>query len=642
MPIYLEMIELHGEQRIKLTGWDGPDTPAKCKAISGARALWENEKFQFWYYPLDMTIARLLRQSFPSLTIGPELTAWARAENTKHKTLLDYHVASSAEPVQLEMVAKLAPTMWAAMRERGFQTVVPAFAKSIGNYFNGSQTGLGKTIETLASLLECDISGMVLVVAPKKALRATWLREINKWLAVDMPVNIDILDSEFGSLLAREKRLAQMAQDGHSSNARFHFVLINPEMLRWEFTCSVAGCNGKRKTCPQRESHDKAPMIPSLFKIEWDAIILDETHKMMMNSNWRSASVSGWGYGAQKLRVKKGGLKIAASATPFKGKPRRFWPVLHWLRSDLYVGQGKWTAQYFEMESDAYAYAGQKPTDIMREDRRGIFYQDLNKIMIRHTKRELHAINRNWAPPEVQHVDIFVEMESKQRRAYRQMEKHASALLDSGVLMADGILAELTRLKQLANSYGSIDGTKFTPMLPSAKWDWILEALEERGIAGDMNDGEVKIVIASQFTSLLDLFHNEFDRIGIPHFMITGKTPSKLLTVTQNTWQDLKNTQTRVMLLSTQAGGVSLTLDAADDMFIVDETFVPDDQEQVIGRIHRTGRTDHQVTAYHLYTAGTIDENIATDNVLKDISQNDILDGRRGVEYYQRMLGKSA
>ena len=61
--------------------------------------------------------------------------------------------------------------------------------------------------------------------------------------------------------------------------------------------------------------------------------------------------------------------------------------------------------------------------------------------------------------------------------------KDAIADLDGGQLVANGILAEMMRLKQLANSHGYVasDGV-FYPQLPSNKFDWIVEFLAERGI----------------------------------------------------------------------------------------------------------------------------------------------------------------
>jgi SNF2 family DNA or RNA helicase len=123
--------------------------------------------------------------------------------------------------------------------------------------------------------------------------------------------------------------------------------------------------------------------------------------------------------------------------------------------------------------------------------------------------------------------------------------------------------------------------------------------------------------------------------MGVGYLKITGNT--KHIDVVEQEWQS-DQTDKRVLLLSTMAGGVSLTLDAADDLVLIDETDNPDDQEQTEDRVHRTSRTDHQVTIYHLISEGSIDESISVGNLGHDFAQKAVLDGRRGVEYARKAL----
>jgi SNF2 family DNA or RNA helicase len=582
---------------------------------------------------VDWNVCVLLRRAFPALKIGEDLTAWAWQERERQAALQEFHGATSAEPIDLPRVREHHPTLHSALQTRGYQTLVPAFAREVGSHFNASQPGTGKTIETLATIAELDVGKKVLVVAPKKAIQSTWPREIDKWLQPDVETDVIVCDDQQGNMKDRNEILRLYNLGALDEDYRFRFVLINPEAMRWIFTCEDPKCNGKRKTCPHRETHSKAPQYPNLFKIRWDAIILDETHKMMMNANERSANVSGWGYGAQKLLQASDCLKIGLSGTPFKGKPRRFWTVLHWLRPDKYTGQWKWVDTYFESQYNPFSAHG-TPTDTFKPGAEDLFNQDLNSIMIRHTKHELRKLNPEWAPPEKQHAEVMLEMDPKQRKAYEQMVKDAAARLADGEITANGILAERTRLKQFATAYGSVRNG-YTPTLPSNKWEWIKEALADRGLERGMNDGDTKIVIASQYVKMLEVVAGELDRMGIGYLMITGGT--KHIDAVEQEWQSAQDDK-RVLLLSTMAGGVSLTLDAADDLVLIDETDNPDDQEQTEDRVHRTSRTDHQVTIYHLISEGTIDESISAGNLGHDFAQKAVLDGRRGVEYARKAL----
>jgi SNF2 family DNA or RNA helicase len=127
-----------------------------------------------------------------------------------------------------------------------------------------------------------------------------------------------------------------------------------------------------------------------------------------------------------------------------------------------------------------------------------------------------------------------------------------------------------------------------------------------------------------------------FAKLKVPTLKITGSvTPAKRVEA-QNTFQAAGGP--RIMLINTMAGGVAIDLDQhSDELFFMDETFIPDEQEQVEDRIHRVSRI-HQVTIHYLYAKGSIDEKIAQTNIAKDEIQKRILDGRRGVDFALRIL----
>jgi SNF2 family DNA or RNA helicase len=82
---------------------------------------------------------------------------------------------------------------------------------------------------------------------------------------------------------------------------------------------------------------------------------------------------------------------------------------------------------------------------------------------------------------------------------------------------------------------------------------------------------------------------------------------------------------------------MSLTLDAADDVVICDQTWVPDDQEQVEDRSHRISRI-HHVTVWYLASLDTIDEDIALINAQREDAIASILDKQRGVNYVKAII----
>ena len=118
------------------------------------------------------------------------------------------------------------------------------------------------------------------------------------------------------------------------------------------------------------------------------------------------------------------------------------------------------------------------------------------------------------------------------------------------------------------------------------------------------------------------------------HYLLTGRQNDRERTEAQNAFQS-KNGH-GIFLLNTKAGGVSLTLDQADDVVIVDSTFNPDDQEQVEDRAHRVSRM-HNVTIWNLCSRNTIDEHIAKLTAERESDTKGVIDGQRGIQFTKRI-----
>jgi SNF2 family DNA or RNA helicase len=246
-------------------------------------------------------------------------------------------------------------------------------------------------------------------------------------------------------------------------------------------------------------------------------------------------------------------------------------------------------------------------------------------------------------------------MTSKQKKQYDEFAARAEAVIEDQKLNALGILAEYTRLKVFADAYcdniitkevtcdacgGSEGGcakclytgivTKMHPV-PSAesgKLEYLLERLAEAGIDPDDPSGDACAIVASQFKDIADMVHSYLNRKGIHAEKITGDTPGTQRAEIQKKFQEGGKNSPRVVVMTTTAGGVSITLDRADTVHILDETWVPDDQEQLADRAHRASRM-HQVTVYTYRSKGTVEEYIEKVNVEKAAINQQILDIRR-------------
>jgi SNF2 family DNA or RNA helicase len=97
-----------------------------------------------------------------------------------------------------------------------------------------------------------------------------------------------------------------------------------------------------------------------------------------------------------------------------------------------------------------------------------------------------------------------------------------------------------------------------------------------------------------------------------------------------------QESKARIMLINTAVAGVAIDLDAADDLVILDETYIPDDQEQLEDRAHRISRV-HQLTIHKPRMLGTIEEEVAFVSAARQDEQRYILDGIRGVDVARKI-----
>ena len=95
-------------------------------------------------------------------------------------------------------------------------------------------------------------------------------------------------------------------------------------------------------------------------------------------------------------------------------------------------------------------------------------------------------------------------------------------------------------------------------------------------------------------------------------------------------FQDPTSKGPRVFVMNGKAGGVSINLDAADYMHVLDEMFPPEANEQLYRRIFRRSRV-HRAYILLYRSKGTIDASIADDVASKLHAQLRVLDGRRGL-----------
>ncbi|HKO56961.1 MAG TPA: C-terminal helicase domain-containing protein, partial [Thermoanaerobaculia bacterium] len=114
-----------------------------------------------------------------------------------------------------------------------------------------------------------------------------------------------------------------------------------------------------------------------------------------------------------------------------------------------------------------------------------------------------------------------------------------------------------------------------------------------------------KVLVFSQFTSLLAIVRDRLDAAKTPYEYLDGKTRDRQARVER--FQN--DPDCKLFLISLKAGGLGLNLTNADYIFLLDPWWNPAVEAQAIDRAHRIGRT-RPVVAYRLIARDTVEEKI--------------------------------
>lgn len=626
-------IELVGN-RIQLQMPYDKVASARCKLVRGGK--WMPAKKR-WSYPLDYHTCVEIRTKIagPSgqeLQIGDELWKWASNEKERLASIPD---PNSLERAELPVLERGNPFTYEALNNRPFQTVGVKFAAEHRRVVIADDPGLGKTVQTIGAVIEAGVKGPVLIIAPKVAAEITWPQQINYWSPKENCTSLAGLTPSKRKIAIENFTRMAYPEVGQDYGDR-QWLIVNPHWIMCQADLDDKGNYASTKA-QRDEGIGMKYKMEDIFDIEWSAVIIDESHDILIANTMNRKKWTQQRIGAEQLWYRDNPMKIAMSGTPMRGKKENFFGTLQWLKPDLYTSYWKWADRHFDVMEDGYS----RSVGALKDP--DGFYSDLKEVMIRRTKAEvakdlpakIYGGTRLDPEDPESPVGIWLDMTGKQLKQYQEMQKNASVNVEGGTLIANGILSEWTRLKQLASSAGMFRGDKFVPANPSNKMDWTLEFLAERGIT-KKPEGDGKVILVSQFAEVCKFMEATLGGEGIPSFILTGETPLRKRQEAMTAFQS-DSTDVRVFILSTKAGGVSLTLDAADDVVIWDETFIPDNQLQVEDRAHRVSRPDHQVSIWYLRTRDSIEEAIAATTGGRQAVLDTILDKSRGVDVRKRI-----
>jgi len=638
--------------RVRVNFKYNPDRVIAIKDVPSAHFVSREKGGPYWRLNLDMATMMKLREKFgEDLNLGPKLREWGWNEKSKLTELQELSDANEAKldnvPKRMVKGVKL-KGMKGKFALRPYQTADIKFM-SQANVIVANQPRTGKTITTISAIFEAEMEwGCHVVFAPLASLRTVWESEIKfayKLAGYDEPTVLT------GDNPSEIKAAITEAKERYDNGEAF-WLITNPYYSRMK---NVREGEGEDFKISQEL------ISPELAEIHWDSITVDEFHLMGL-SNPTTLGAKGVNYIAEATQPTR---RYALSGTPMGGKPIKLWGALHFLNPEEFTSRWNWARHWLVINKSQYGSA----IEGIMPGREADFYEHLKPYLVRRTQRDALP----GLPPKVP-LDVWADMTKNQLNQYISFARDAEWRIEDaeneGRLTASNVLAEYTRLKQFASAYCEVKKTGKTnsegveelvviPTEDSGKLIQLFEKLEEVNVIGKGKDEDEDLacsVVFSQFVAFVDMISAALRKKGVPAAAMTGSTAAKWRTALTESYQLQKieplekvsgkrpadieelikaGMPPRVLVMNTLVGGAALTLDRGETAHIMDETWVPDNQEQAENRITPTTKERMErpsIGVYYYRSKKSIEEYIQTLVADKQLNNKTVLDLRRRMQ----------
>ncbi len=318
--------------------------------------------------------------------------------------------------------------------------------------------------------------------------------------------------------------------------------------------------------------------IDLLKRLQLDYSILDEAQAI-------KNPVSATAQAARELSAKH---RLALTGTPIENRLSEIWSIFEYVSPGL-LG----TLPKFE---ERFA----RPIDQGDSKKAAQLRAVIHPFILRRTKTEV----AKDLPAKIE-SDMLVDLPADQKALYTQVLREVRAQVmgeveRAGVAKAQlHILAGLTKLRQAACDPRLLGLPRDFDHDDSGKLAAVRELIEECEAGGH------KVLVFSQFVSMLKLIREALDLDGVKYEYLDGSTVDRAERVDRFQMDPTIS----VFLISLKAGGSGLNLTAADTVVHFDPWWNPAVEEQASDRAHRIGQS-RVVTVYRLIAAGTIEEKI--------------------------------
>lgn len=314
----------------------------------------------------------------------------------------------------------------------------------------------------------------------------------------------------------------------------------------------------------------------------FDIHVLDEA-QFIKNANTQAAKA---------VKQISSNTRIALTGTPIENRLSELWSIFDFLMPGLLFSY-----KHFKEEMENAII--KKKNEEGQADSKAL--ERLRNMVRPFILRRLKEDVLKDLPKKMEHT-VQCQMQGEQLKLYdarvqnlkRTLEGQSNDEFNANKLQ---ILAELTRLRQIccdpALCYEDYHQG-------SAKLELCMEMVEDAVESGH------KILLFSQFTTMLDTIGKALKKKKIAYYVLTGETKKEKRVELANAFN---SNQVPVFLISLRAGGTGLNLTGADMVIHFDPWWNVAAQNQATDRAHRIGQK-RVVSVFQMITANSIEEKI--------------------------------
>ncbi|MBS7006796.1 SNF2 helicase associated domain-containing protein [Anaerostipes sp.] len=289
---------------------------------------------------------------------------------------------------------------------------------------------------------------------------------------------------------------------------------------------------------------------------------------------------------ARAVKTVNAGFKLALTGTPVENRLSELWSIFDYLMPGFL-----YSYQKFREELEQPIVQDNSENELKR------LQKMIRPFVLRRLKKDVLK-----DLPDKLEKNYFAKMEGEQQKLYDAHVKRMQIMLDqqsedefkSSKIQ---ILSELTRLRQICCSpeliFENYSGR-------SAKTELCIDLIKNAVSGGH------KILLFSQFTSMLSLLEDRMQKEGISFYTLTGAVSKEKRSKMVEAFNE---DETSVFCISLKAGGTGLNLTSADIVIHYDPWWNLAVQNQATDRAHRIGQKN-VVMVYKLIVQGTIEDNI--------------------------------